>query len=423
MRFFRLLRVGFAAIALLALAVSWFANVHASELPATAKELSDLSPAALAATKDGKTIFVACATGNRILRVELLTRKVVASLVMPASPSGLCLAPDDSRLFITCSAPESQVVVVELPQERIVAQIPVGHTATAPVLSPDGRSLFVCNRFNDNVSVIDVRTRAEVRRIPVQREPAAAAITLDGKFLLVANFLPAGPANARSVAAVVSVLDLSRGKVTKELRLPDGSGSLNDIRIAPNGKHAVVTHIRSRYRLPATLLERGWMNTNAQTIIDLETLEILNTVLLDDPREGAANPWGVAWSADSSELIITHAGTHEISVIDFAMVLTKLQALPTALDDPRPADYGPAARVQSEVPDDLSFLAGIRKRIKLPAGDFGPRAVTLVGTQVFTANYFSDTLSIVDLGAEQAKAESIFLGAKATLSLARKGEL
>ena len=59
------------------------------------------------------------------------------------------------------------------------------------------------------------------------------------------------------------------------------------------------------------------MNSNAVSIIDLARMEILNTVLLDNIDRGAADPWGVAWSADSATLLITHAGTHEISVIDF----------------------------------------------------------------------------------------------------------
>jgi hypothetical protein len=34
--------------------------------------------------------------------------------------------------------------------------------------------------------------------------------------------------------------------------------------------------------MPTTQLERGWMNTNALTILDLAGKKLLNTVLLDD---------------------------------------------------------------------------------------------------------------------------------------------
>ena len=39
--------------------------------------------------------------------------------------------------------------------------------------------------------------------------------------------------------------------------------------MSPDGRFAYVTHILSRYQVPTTQLERGWMNTNALSILDL----------------------------------------------------------------------------------------------------------------------------------------------------------
>ena len=195
--------------------------------------------------------------------------------------------------------------------------------------------------------------------------------------------------------------------MVKELSLPDGSGVLNDLRVSPDGKYAVVSHLLPRFRLPATQLDRGWMNSNAATIIDLARMEIVNTVLLDNIDRGAADPWGVAWSADSATLVITHAGTHEISVIDFPAVLAKLAKVPAMLDPSKPADPISASRVQADVPNDLAFLVGVRQRIKLPQNDLGPRAVVLLGRKAYVANYFSDSLSLVDLASPQPRPQSI----------------
>ena len=384
---------------------------------------SYLSPSALAIAKDGESLFVASATANQILRVNLGTRRVESSFSTPSPPSGLALSADDSRLFVTCGAPESEVIIFGLPAGKILGRIQVGHTASAPVFSATQERLFVCNRFGDSVNLIDLRSKSAVNRIAVQREPVAAAITADGGLLLVANLLPNGRADADKVAAVVSVIDVAAGRVSKSLQLPDGSTSLHDIRISPDGRYAVVAHVLSRFRLPANQVERGWMNANALTVIGVSKLEILNTVLLDDVDRGAANPWGVAWSGDGVKVIITHAGTHEISVIDFPSLLAKLQKLPVTLDMPRPGDYGIAARVQADVPNDLSFLAGIRRRIKLPESDRGPRAVVVAGSTAYVANYFSDTLSVVDLSAVNPQVESIPLGPRAEMSIVRKGEM
>jgi hypothetical protein len=244
--------------------------------------------------------------------------------------------------------------------------------------------------------------------------------------LLVANHLHSGRADADQVSAVVSVIDTARGQVVDDLWLPNGSGSLQDIRVSPDGKYAVVTHILSRFHLPTTQLDRGWVNTNAKTIIDLTRMQVLNTVLLDTIDRGAANPWGVAWSADSKTLVVALAGTHEVSVTDFPALLEKLDKLAAASSTTASAALpysSSASRAPSDVPNDLAFLVGVRERRRLPEGDLGPRAVVLIGRRAYAANYFSDTLSVVDLDGEYPKSETIPLGPKPQMTAAREGEL
>jgi YVTN family beta-propeller protein len=420
-------------IAVLAACLACFAPhpAPAASLP----QPGSLSPAALAATPDGKRLFVAGATANEVAVFDIASGAVTRQISVPHTPTGLAVSPDGARLYVTCAAPQSSVRVLDTGSGKVLATLPAGHSATAPVLSPDGKTLFVCNRFNNDISVINLDTRKELCRIPVQREPTAADITRDGRFLLVANHLHTGAADAEHVAAAISVIDTASRKVVKELALPDGSGLLNALRVSPDGKYAVVSHILPHFRLPATQLDRGWMNSNAATIIDLARMEILNTVLLDNIDRGAADPWGVAWSADSATLLITHAGTHEISVIDFPAVLARLAKIPATPDNSKPTYPYSASRSQSEVPNDLAFLVGLRQRVRLPQYDLGPRAVVLLGRKAYVANYFSDSLSLVDLSSPEPRPQSIPLlsrpsaaGAKGPASpldrmpLTRKGE-
>jgi YVTN family beta-propeller protein len=393
-----------------------------SNQAASAPRSDWLSPIAIAAARDGGTLFIACSTANRVLVLDTATRKVTGSWATPEMPLGLVLSPDGNQLFVTCAASESKVLVFELPSGKLASTIAAGHTANAPVISPDGRHLFVCNRFDNDVSVIDLSSGKVTRRIPVQREPVSAAITADGKHLLVANHLHNGRADIDHVAAVISVLDVEAGKLLKELTLPNGSGLLNDIRVSPDGQHAVVTHILARYPLPTTQLDRGWMNTNAKTIVDLSTLEIVNTVLLDNVDSGAANPWGVAWSADSKTLVIAHAGTHELSFIDFPAVLAKLAKLPASLNEGAAIDYSAASRIRGDVPNDLSFLVGIRQRIKLPQADRGPRSLAVAGNTAFAANFFSDSLTALELSSARPKPQSIPLNSTKPMDTVRLGQ-
>jgi len=225
-----------------------------------------------------------------------------------------------------------------------------------------------------------------------------------------------------TLSAVVSVIDLAAGRVVQELTLPSGSGLLNDIRVSPDGKFAVVTHLVASFHRPTTQVQAGWMNANAQTIIDLERLTVLATVLLDEPDSGAANPWGQAWSANGAQLVVAHAGTHEISVIDFPRLIQRLTGPSTTPGQGDAADLILAEARRYEFIGELPYLVGARQRIKLPATDRGPRAVLVVGRTAYVANYFSDTLSVIGLDAPQVQVESIPLAPQPHANRAREGE-
>lgn len=380
-----------------------------------------LAPTGIAAAPDGARLYVACEATGEVLVFDAATRQITTRIAVGGAPSGVALAADGARLYVTCGGPVGAVCIVNPGSQKVTDRLTAGYQAQSPVLSPDGRTLYVCNRFNNNVSVFDLATRKEVRRIAVPREPFSAAVTPDGKFLLVANHLHPGRSDVDVVAASVSVIDLAVGKVIKEISLPNGSTLLHDVRVSPDGRYAVVAHNLARFHLPTTQIERGWINSNAGSIIDLAALRLLNTVLFDNIDSGAATPWGVAWNGDGNRLLVTHAGTHELSVVDFPALLAKLAKVPATLDPGKPLDYTAASRTTADVPNDLSFLVGVRQRVKLPGN--GPRALVVADNRAWVANYFSDTMNEVNLAAEPLRVESVPLGAAPQMSTARLGEL
>jgi len=381
----------------------------------------DLSPVALAASPEGKNLYVACGTAKQVLIFNPGQRQVAKRLALPGEPSGLVLSSDGTRLFVTCAGPASQVCVIDTVSGKMLQTLAAGHTALSPVLSPDGNTLFVCNRFNNSVSVFDLRRGQEQGRIQVAREPVSAALTHDGRFLLVANHLPHGRSDVPYVAATVSVIDVAQRKVVKELHLPNGSINLRQICVSPDGKYACLAQTVGRFQVPVTQIARGWVNTSALTLIDLTSLELLNTVLLDEPDRGAANPWAVAWSGDGRWLCVTHAGTYELSVIDFPALLKKLAALPATPPPPSVKDNYLSSRSAADVPNDLSFLYGLRQRVQLNGR--GPRALVIAGNRAFVVGYFSDSLDVVDLSAAKPVAEAVALNPGHQMTTVRRGEM
>jgi len=315
---------------------------------------------------------------------DLTNRNILNSIPMPESPMGLTLSSNGSELFVTCAAPESSVCVVDTAHGAIVKTISAGHTAMDPVLAPDGKTLYVCNRFNNAIGMIDLAAGKEVKRIAVQCEPLAEAITPDGKFLLVANHLPGGRADGNYVAAVVSVIDLAAGRVVKEVPLPNGSASLKSIRISPDGKYAAVSHVVSQFLQPTTNIFMGEINASGLSIIDVDRMEFFGAVLLDDPDKGAANPWGLAWSADGQTLVVTIAGTHAVHVINFPGLLDQLSHhfRKSGIFQTNPAQLSPA------LINKLPFILNSRRHVQLPKSDFGPRTALVVGKKIYVAIIF-----------------------------------
>lgn len=379
-----------------------------------------IGPSAIAASHNGQLLYIAAQDSSEVLVFDIPAEKIVSRIPVTSPPSGLVLSPDDSKLFVTCASPSSTVCIIDTKSGKPASRLQGGYQAQSPILSPDGRTLFVCNRFDDTVSFFDLKSQKEIRRVSVPREPFSAAITHDGQHLLVAHHIHSGPADVDVVASSVSVIESKTGKLLKQIPLPNGSTLLRDIRVSPCGRYAVVAHILARFHLPTTQVERGWVNSNAATIIDLNDFTRLNTVLLDNIDSGAATPWAVSWDKDGKRLLITHAGTHELSIIDFPALLAKLARFPTTLQPGQPVDYTAASRVASDIPNDLSFLVGIRQRVKLSGK--GPRALAVSGNRAWTAQYFSDSLNATDLASSRPHVQCIPLGPPPQMTSARLGE-
>ena len=406
-------------------------------------------PCDLAASQDGKILYVANLDAKEISFVDIHSGGDIRSIGMPGKPTGLTLSPDGRELYVTCAAAQSTLVVIDAESGKIKTTIPAGHTACGPTVTPNGKRLYICNRFDNNVSVIDLKTCKEVARISATREPLATAITPDGKSLLIINHLPTGRADTSDVAAVVTIID-THSNATTTIRLPSGASGLRGVCVSPDGKYAYVTHILARYELPAIQVDYGWINANALSIIDTQKKKLLGTVLLDDMYLGAANPWGVVCTTDGKWICVTHAGTHELSVIDAPALLRKLLAMPV---NPPPEKLGEVVyddrnelldyfrRLRAELRDeelesggmyilgssagvsnDLTFLAGLRRRIKLKGK--GPRRLAVIGSKAYVAEYFSDTLDIVQLEAKTSnQIQELALGPNPRLTDRRRGEM
>ena len=377
------------------------------------------SPLSMVKSLDGKELYVAEITAKTLAVVDLEDRKVKRNFKLKGEPMGLVLAKDGKSIYVTLGVADGLVDQIDVISGDIISEIKVGHSPIAPQLSLDGKTLYVCNRFNNNVSFVDLEAGKVVKKVAVTREPVASQLTKDGRFLFVANHLPNGAANVEHMTSVVSVIDTVAGKIVKSIVLPNGAIDLRGMCISNDGKYIYLPSILARFLVPTTQIERGWINTHALNIIKVKEQRLAYTVLLDDVDLGAANPWGITCTEDGKYIAVAHSATNEVSLIDRVKLHEKLKNYPedttTTLEERENYEYLP-----NNPANDLSFLTGIRVRVKLPG--IGPRGIISVKNVIYVAQYFTGNIAKIVPG-YRVDVSEIPLGPKEKMDQVREGEM
>ena len=372
-----------------------------------------LSPGALAVDARRDVAYTALTTAKGIAVTDLKTGQTERRIALPQNPHSVLLSPDGSTLYVGAGEARGAVYVVNPSNGKIKTSIAAGHTPQGLALTNEGKTLYVANRFSNTVAAINAKSGKLIAEIAASREPRQLCLTPDGKTLAVANFLPAQASVAPIVAAQITLIDPATNSVRANVTLPDGSQSVGGIAPSGDGKYIYAVHILSRYGVPITQLDRGWVNTGALSIIDLSGDSLYATVLLDDAAAGAANPAGICIAKDE-KLCVALAGTHEIMTVD-------LKGLHAGLASPaagNPTDTQPRDRRELSV--SLTFASPYKKRI--PISGLSPRAVTSGGNKIYVASRFSTILESLSLD-DDSPPVAMSLGIEPAPDAIRRGEL
>jgi YVTN family beta-propeller protein len=244
----------------------------------------------------------------------------------------------------------------------------------------------------------------------VPRTPTELELSPDGNTLWVNHLLAEQPATDPGQTTFVSQVDLRSGTLVRQHR-SSGNMLLNiGLALAREAGYVCSVHARPNFNVTPTQLQQGWVHNNALTLVPIDSQGEPVTVLLDNVSSGAANPHGVVLSRDGKTLLVGHRGTHEISVID----LDKLRSL---LDRSTPQTLASA-------PNNLGFLwtsGDIIRRV--PCGGLGPNGMAVCPQtgQIYVANYFSDTVTVLDPQAFEVT-RTIDLGGPQPMDTVRRGE-
>lgn len=374
-----------------------------------------LSPSGLVLIEDENWLVITEHTGNQLAIFDTATDTVLKEIELDLPPTGAAYSARDRLLYVTAGQAPGYVLVIDMESGSVLNRIPAGHSPVAPVLSADGGKLYLCSRFETVVNVIDLKKQQLAASIPVMREPIEAAITPDGRYLYVANHLPDGRADLDYVASKLSVIDTRTDTLLTHIKLVNGAEGMREVCVSPDGKYVFATHLMARYQVPTSQIERGWINTNAISVIRVDGQELLFTVLLDDLDLGFANPWAIDISPDGKLLAVSSAGNHEVRLIDVPAMLDKIATAVAAMGEEADA-------MHLNAHNDLSFISSVSRRVRLEGK--GPRALRFVKDRIYLAEYFSDSLGKVDPGkaGSPVAVTTIPLGPEIPMSQERLGE-
>ena len=388
------------ACALLALTglASWTA-LAAGDRAGAGSNAAFRSPAALDWSPDGSLLAIADRTAG-VVAFANRDGKLVREVRLNGEPAAVAFGPDGACYVAEYGA--ASVAQVDAASGKVTRRLPCGRYPAAVAVAGRQKLLLAANSGLDSVSLIDLASGREKGRVAVLAEPVAIAVSGDEALAAVANLRPLGDASQVETAAAVTLIDLAKAARIADVRLPGGSTNLRDVTFSPDGRWVYAVHTLGRVTLPTTQLERGWVNTNALSVIDVAARKLHATVLLDRLTRGAADPWAIDLSADGGTAWIAIAGCHELARVDLAGLHALLEGKAFELPPGRqmPTVFQRIARdpaARADLANDLVALyqAGLIERI--PLGGKGARSVAVRpdGKTVAAGLYFSGQVAAV----------------------------
>lgn len=355
---------------------------------------------------DGKLMAASDRTAG-ILAIMNDAGKVVREVALEGQPCGVAFGAGNTCYVAEYDA--GTVAEVDAQAGKILRRFQVGPKPLGLALASKSKLLLVGNYGLKSVTVIDLASGKEKARIELNSPPQGIAVSPDEATAFVANLLPFGNATEATMASHVTVLDLKGLKKASDIRLTPGSMNLRDVIVSPDGKWAYASHTLGRFTLPTTQLDRGWINTNAMTIIDVKNRKLYATVLLDRLMEGAADPWGLAIAEDGKCLWIALSGVHQVAKLDLESLHLLIEGKDIPADKPAPqgvprhlstiwAEIKKDPTKRSMLANDLAALYGAGLLVRNKIDGNGPRGLALSpdGKKLAVACYFTGSVVLAD---------------------------
>ena len=359
-----------------------------------------LSPIEMAASPDGRFLYIVCQDSDEVRVVEVASGAVTASIKVGHVPRGIAQSADGRRLYIT-NAWSDTVSVIDTGSRQVIKSLPTGFEPSGVAVDRVNAFLYVANRLSGDVSVIDLATGQENKRLLAGRGASYLTISPDGKLIYCTHIYPNPGAYRTQPVSEITVIDTQNQRVVERKQLHNVAGEFH-LATSQDGKLSVMTHLRPKNLLPLAHVEHGWAFGDSLTFFGSDVGEPVQ-VPIDELDRYYALPWGVAITPDKSKVFLTTAGSANVTAINVPHLLKTIQAR------------------RKTVANDLSAAAEY-VTTRIPVGH-NPRGVLLSpdGRRLYVANRLDDTISVIDVASEKVTS-TINLGGPKNIDALRRGE-
>ncbi|MBB2962106.1 YncE family protein [Methylobacterium sp. R2-1] len=173
----------------------------------------------LAASADGRTLFVADWSGHRVDRLSAADGTVEASAETGRDPAHITL--DRAGRLYVADRESHQISVFETERMTRLATISVGTAPFALALSPDERRLYVGNVRSNDLTVIDTQALKPLTTVPVGPMPYGVSVSPDGARVLVTN-QQAGTVTVLDAGTLAIAATVGVGRYPEGIVIEDG---------------------------------------------------------------------------------------------------------------------------------------------------------------------------------------------------------
>jgi predicted alpha-1,2-mannosidase len=193
----------------------------------------------VAATPDGKTVWVSNFGSGTVQPINVATLTAGTPITVGSQPERIAVSPDGSQLWVANQG-SGTVSDISLNTGTVTHTITVGAAPFGVAVTPDSSQVYITNGGSSTVSVIDTATDSVTATVPTGSGPQYVQISPNGTLAYVADFGAGG----------VTPIAVATG--TPGTFIPTGSGAYA-VGFSPDGTTAWVADTNVNNVVPITV--------------------------------------------------------------------------------------------------------------------------------------------------------------------------